>query len=87
MKMKIPYLSPTSIFLLALAMGHAQYAIAGNSEDAKEAKQERDRIVELQRKQARTNGKIESGIETLLQQNRLIQERLWEIKNGRGRNE
>jgi len=82
MKMKFPsFLTPTSIFLIALAMGHAQYAIAGNAEAIKEAKTERDRIVELQRKQARTNGNIESGIATLLEQSRLIQERLWKMQN------
>lgn len=82
MKMRIPYLTPTSIFLIALAMGHAQFAIAGNSEAIKRAQAERDRIEETQRKQAETNGKLLSGVDLLLEQNRLIQKRLWEIKNG-----
>lgn len=83
MKMKIHWITPTSIFLIALAMGHAQYAIAGNSEAIKEAKRDRDKIVELQREQASTNGKLLEGLEVLKEQNRLIQQRLWNMQNSR----
>jgi len=83
MKMKIAYLTPTSLFLIALAMGHAQFAIAGNSDAIKEAKKERDRIEELQMKQAETNGRILTNIDILIIQNQLIQDRLWKLKNGK----